>query len=333
AVMAGTLFPLGDKTPQHISHLARERFLQGSQHDVGEDMVTPHGDRTAQLAARSPQKDSNRHNSPASSDMITAIEPPGFEGPRHNAAVNTQTAMRGIAENSRALLEDKIKTAEAFCHSFDTTAAQFTTGPSAQLAKDLARELTRICMTLVNGQPQQEHLNQAAPRQPRPLSYAEALSRGHTTRAAQERGRPGDPQRQQKTTNVNNGIPSNDIRVFIRLHAQSPACNSESFSIRSHITSLLKLELNAIPQATRTKTGWAIRPADLGVQHKILGAEATIRSALGAEKVEPGQKWHTYVIPNIPRRIQLLGPDAEVVEIDKLIPGEVKAQAGLDPIS
>ncbi|RTE68682.1 hypothetical protein BHE90_016939, partial [Fusarium euwallaceae] len=25
AVMAGTLFPLGDKTPQHISHLARER--------------------------------------------------------------------------------------------------------------------------------------------------------------------------------------------------------------------------------------------------------------------------------------------------------------------
>ncbi|KAF5007693.1 hypothetical protein FDECE_5993 [Fusarium decemcellulare] len=41
----------------------------------------------------------------------------------------------------------------------------------------------------------------------------------------------------------------------------------------------------------------------------------------------------TLIISNIPRRIQLLGPEAEVAEIDKLIPAEVKAEAGLDPIS
>ncbi|KAF4459307.1 hypothetical protein FALBO_13935, partial [Fusarium albosuccineum] len=67
--MAGTLIPTGANTPSNTSQRAREVFLQGAP-GASEGVVTPHGDRTAQLAARSPKKNSNRQTSPASSDSV-----------------------------------------------------------------------------------------------------------------------------------------------------------------------------------------------------------------------------------------------------------------------
>ncbi|RSL40026.1 hypothetical protein CEP54_016207 [Fusarium duplospermum] len=139
--MASGPFDLGAQTPKDIAQGARDALLRDSERNIREEQVTN---------ADGPEA---REPSPATSEFIVAIEPPGLEISRYNPAGKTTSAIAGIAAQSRAQLESKIKAAEALCAAFDSTAAKFANTPSARFAKDLAKRFTELCESLVNGPP------------------------------------------------------------------------------------------------------------------------------------------------------------------------------------
>ncbi|KID81345.1 hypothetical protein MGU_11283 [Metarhizium guizhouense ARSEF 977] len=64
--------------------------------------------------------------------------------------------------------------------------------------------------------------------------------------------------------------PRVDLRVFIRLNEDSLSWDRESYAIRTYIAGRLGIELGRVPQASRTKSGWAVRTADLTTRDLLI---------------------------------------------------------------
>ncbi|KAL6405974.1 high-affinity glucose transporter RGT2 [Ilyonectria robusta] len=159
---------------------------------------------------------------------------------------------------------------------------------------------------------------------------------------ARTRGNAPDPQRrppgprqarrpQEQPQENSAEVAYDDNRVFVRLDENSPAWDKQPFAIRTHLADKLGIKLDAIPQASRTKTGWAIRPANLDIRNKIINEEACWAPALGATAVELATRWITYVIADCPRNLtDLMG---KTVDYEAALKDEVEAQTGLRAIS
>ncbi|KAM5344597.1 hypothetical protein ACJ41O_013132 [Fusarium nematophilum] len=323
------LFDLGPNTPRGLIRSVRNTLLRDSEADLSEATLTPNGDRRAQLEARSPQKSKERpirDISPQSSDIVTPVPLPGLESSVHNPTVNTTATLDGVAAEKRALLDLKLQVIQAFSKAFDDTAKQFAIGHTAKFARELAVSFTSLCTASINGQT-------TAPKAPTANedTYAARLRRNLPE------GHPRDPQirpraRQHQQQGQKETITrDNDIRVFFRLHEGSPAWDKQPIAIRAHIAKEAKIDLSAIPQITKVKTGWAVTPADLGVQRKILDLSATLSEAVGATAVEPAQRWYTYVIPDCPKSFRDLTSGDEV-ECGPILNNEIVSQTGLVPI-
>lgn len=72
-------------------------------------------------------------------------------------------------------------------------------------------------------------------------------------------------------------------------------------------------------------------PANLEVQKKILDLSATLSVAISATKIEPAQRWFTYVIPDCPTSFHDL-VTGEERECGPIIHDEIVSQTGLAPI-
>ncbi|EXU95101.1 reverse transcriptase domain protein [Metarhizium robertsii] len=69
--------------------------------------------------------------------------------------------------------------------------------------------------------------------------------------------------------------PRVDLRVFIRLNEDSLSWDRESYAIRTYIVGRLGIELGRVPQASRTKSGWAVRTADLTTRDLLIQRQLT----------------------------------------------------------
>lgn len=337
--MAYGLPDLGPKTPKGLSQHARERLLHGSHHDLDEGIITPHGDGTEQLAAHcppKPRKTSNRRPSLTSSDFTTSIEPQGLDHATNAPTITTSQAILGAAAHSREILDEKIRAAASFCAGFDETATAFADSPAAGFVRELAQHLIRLCDALITGNALPTQQAAAIPTDtntPQRNTYADKLRKGLPQENILNSQHPPIMPKQNKPAKAQAAARGNDDRVFIRLHEQSPATALEPYALRTTLAAALNVELDRIPYAKKTKTGWAVRAADHSTQQSILKGGSIICQTIGALKVEPAQMWYTYVIADVPRTLSQLFPATELHITETLIRNEAAAQAGTEPIS
>ncbi|KAL6402805.1 putative reverse transcriptase [Ilyonectria robusta] len=231
---------LGLRNPLHLPQIARAALIQGSEYDISEGLIpeaigTPTPAPGSVLLGDEALIDISMFDviEPAEllADPLARPSPPSSDVFEHSKtseptiAINlSAAAAAGVALESQAILDDKMKVFRTFCTAFDETAKQFPTGPDK-----------------------------------------------------------------------------------------------------------LGIKLDAIPQASRTKTGWAIRPANLDIRNKIINEEACWAPALGATAVELATKWITYAVPECPRTLtDLLG---KTVDYEAALKDEVEAQTGLRAVS
>ncbi|KAG6288810.1 hypothetical protein E4U09_005334, partial [Claviceps aff. purpurea] len=120
------------------------------------------------------------------------------------------------------------------------------------------------------------------------------------------------------------------LRLLVRLEPDAPTWDKEAYAIRRAVAERSDIPLHRVPAATRTKTGWAIKPTDAPTRDLLLAKEASWSSTLGASKVDRHEVWHTYVVRNCPRRLlSLTGESIDVLEAAK---EEVLTQTAWQPV-
>ncbi|PON11103.1 hypothetical protein C2W62_46585, partial [Candidatus Entotheonella serta] len=118
---------------------------------------------------------------------------------------------------------------------------------------------------------------------------------------------------------------------LVRLDAEAPARNCESYAIRTHIAAKAGIDLHQIPAAFPVNSGWAIRTADATTRDLIVQRQSEWAEDLSAKSVEVNQKWYTYVVSHCPRRLtDLQGNEADY---DAAVKDEIACQTGLTPVS
>jgi len=115
------------------------------------------------------------------------------------------------------------------------------------------------------------------------------------------------------------------------LNEDSLSWDWESYAIRTHIAGRLGIELGRVPQASRTKTGWAVRIADLTTRDLLIQQQSDWIDELGAIKAEASQKWYTYIVDDCPRHLYDL--QGQPVDQEAATLEEITSQTGLEPVS
>ncbi|KAH6974009.1 hypothetical protein EDB80DRAFT_318888 [Ilyonectria destructans] len=213
-----------------------------------------------------PQSNPTRIQQPPISPNIAATDLDSSIFAGQDAAIASADAAIKIAEQSRSILEDKIKAFKAVCAKLDDEAKEFTSTHTHQFMKEM-KDACISGLMLFLGLP--------------PRTQQPTLASLPPDSSNQPSSRPKDPAKLERPTapiDANPGSNSRppqteDLRIYIRLDECSPAWTKSPMTIRLMIAQALDLPAKTVPQAWLVKTGWAIRPADCMTHTKILEAK------------------------------------------------------------
>ena len=319
-------FDLGNRTPNNLNVAARNALLRNGVGTAESEI----------LAIRNHTRRPALTSSPLNPAAATTegAQRASHDNPldlHHQPPVSIAASAHRLAQETAKIHETKIAVFKAFCSAFDETAKQFTSGPAFRFAQEFSQSFIHSWENTLNGTP----VTTARP------SYAAAASNG--IQAAT--GPPFNPfpvarghkQPQPQFPTFNHQLstpvspPKDDLRVFVRLEDDSASRTYESYAVRTHIASKLGIELGKVPQASRTKTGWAVRATDIATRNLVIERQSEWVGDLGATKAEASQRWYTYVVDDCPRRLFDLQGGA--VDQDAATLEEVTSQTGFNPVS
>ncbi|KJZ69106.1 hypothetical protein HIM_11513 [Hirsutella minnesotensis 3608] len=264
---------------------------------------------------------------PSPDNPIRSTESAGQQKQQQQQPISIAQAAARIAQTQKAAHEAKLAALQAFCSAFDDVAQQHGHGHARDFCQTVARQVLGLLETALSGQERQP-----PPHQQNTPSYAQILKRGtqqHKEGAHATRQQARQPQ--PTTTPIPTPTPE-DLRVFVRLHQDSPAWQYAGYAIRYHAAEATGLTIQSFPTATRVKTGWAVRAADVAAKEALLQNQSEISGALRATAVEAFEKWHTYIIDGCPRHFYN-APGLEETDYLAVITHEVITQARQKPIT
>ncbi|KAG6018262.1 hypothetical protein E4U40_000487 [Claviceps sp. LM458 group G5] len=204
----------------------------------------------------------------------------------------------------------------AMCAAFDQAAAGYASGPGHILAQEFKQSYMRFWTAALKGESPSPPPPRAAAPQPaaKTTTYASVASQpeGPTVYTLKTQ-RPSKRAAQRAKA-----PPAEDLRLLVRLEPDAPTWDKNPYAIRRAVADQSDIPLHRVPAATRTKTGWAIKPTDAPTRDLLLAKEASWSSTLGASKVDRHEVWHTYVVKNCPRLLRsLTGESINVLEAAK----------------
>ncbi|KAH7169837.1 uncharacterized protein B0J16DRAFT_359151 [Fusarium flagelliforme] len=125
--------------------------------------------------------------------------------------------------------------------------------------------------------------------------------------------------------------PREDLRVFIRLDAESPARTHKDYAIRTHVSRKLGVDPRKVPQVLQVRSGWAVLTADITTRDLLVQRQTEWAADLGAAAVETRQEWFTYLVSDYPCKLtDLYGNEADS---DVAVDEEIEIQTGQKPVS
>ncbi|MGH7960306.1 MAG: hypothetical protein ACRERD_00585, partial [Candidatus Binatia bacterium] len=287
-------FDLGLRTPINLNVAARNALLRNSAGTAESEILAIRGLSRRPTVASSPLNP----NAAAAEGAQRDIGSNALETNQPQPAVTiTESATRLVRETAQ-IHETKIAVFRAFCNAFDETAKQFTSGHAFRFAQEFSQSFIESWDNTLHGvskTPSSTRPSYAAVASNRP-DPAAPFACSHANRAPQPPALTPDNRPQIAP-------PKEDPRIFIRLNDDSSSWNRESYAIRAHIASRLTIELGRVPQASRTKTGWAVRAADLTTRNLVISRQSEWIEDLGASKADVSQKWYTYIVDECPKRL------------------------------
>ncbi|EDN08633.1 conserved hypothetical protein [Histoplasma mississippiense (nom. inval.)] len=129
--------------------------------------------------------------------------------------------------------------------------------------------------------------------------------------------------------------PQEDPRVLVTLQPGKRVARLQPYAVRQAIAANIQGvgDVANVPKVEPTRTGWAITPSNRGIRDALTTekAVATLCEVLGATEIRLPERWYNYAVPGVPEFVQ----DWEGARIptDKMIEGEVLAQAKVKPVS
>ena len=126
-----------------------------------------------------------------------------------------------------------------------------------------------------------------------------------------------------------------DLRILITLSTQARLQPHIPYAARQAIASAVEgVTLTDIPKATRTKTGWAIFPANLQVRTRLMDPESREKMilAVGGTSAELPETWHNYAVPHVATSYKSLNGDLIHTTLE-MVAEEATSQTGKRPIS
>ncbi|EDN02414.1 predicted protein [Histoplasma mississippiense (nom. inval.)] len=225
--------------------------------------------------------------------------------------------------------------ARIFCERFvkyvtaDLSAASILRGgaapdthPQPNAAKTAAREPTTWAGVAQRGE--NSALPGVAPAKTAASSAGRASGASLQPKSASQPGGPTGGTKQQE-----------DPRVLVTLQPEKRVARLQPYAVRQAIVANIQgvVDVANVPKVEPTRTGWAITPSDRGIRDALTieKAVATLCEVLGATEIRLPERWYNYAVPGVPESVQ----DWEGARIptDKMIEGEVLAQAKVKPVS
>ncbi|KAG6120249.1 hypothetical protein E4U14_003914 [Claviceps sp. LM454 group G7] len=189
------------------------------------------------------------------------------------------------------------------CAAFDQAAAGYAAGPGHILAQEFKQYYLRFWTAALKGE-SPIPLARGAAHKPaaKAATYASVASQpeGPTTYTLKTQ------RVSKRATQRAKAPPAEDLRLLVRLEKDAPTWDKNGYAIRQAVAEKSEIPLHRVPAATRTKTGWAIKPTDAPTRDLLLAKEASWRSTLGGSKVDRHEVWHTYVVRNRPSLLRSL---------------------------
>ncbi|KAK7177446.1 RNA-directed DNA polymerase from transposon x-element, partial [Paraphaeosphaeria sporulosa] len=154
------------------------------------------------------------------------------------------------------------------------------------------------------------------------------------TTSSGESSAPRRPQTQCAQRAHRSAPQAKDPRILLTVPAHERLAQSSPYAIRKAICEATGLSLSAIPNASKTQTGWAITPTDAHTRALLMEQdtrERMIRSVEGSGAELP-QRWVNYAVPGVPSSYRsLLGADVPITQ--DIIEEEVTTQTGHIPVN
>ncbi|KAM4067476.1 ribonuclease H-like protein [Hirsutella rhossiliensis] len=205
----------------------------------------------------------------------------------------------------------------AFCESFEQTAKQFTSGLEHSFAEHFSNRFLDLW---------RHHT--AAPPPVAPQAHPPG-GPPPTVAAAPQQQEPQQPISRLQGRPIP-APPKEDLRVFVRLPAEAPARDHNSYAIRTHVAAKVGIGLHQVPAAFKVNSGWAIRTTDATIRDLIVQRQSEWSEDLGVTNVEISQRWYTYAVANCPHTLtDLYGKE---LDYEAAARDEIACQTGLTPI-
>ena len=138
-----------------------------------------------------------------------------------------------------------------------------------------------------------------------------------------------------KRTDTAKASTKEDLRILITLTTTARLQPHIPYAARQAIASAVEgITLVDIPKATRTRTGWAIFPANLEVRNRPMDPESREKmiQAVGGTNAALPETWHNYAVPRVADTYQNLNGILTHTTL-QMVEEEAALQTGKRPVS
>ncbi|KAG6056528.1 hypothetical protein E4U32_005689, partial [Claviceps aff. humidiphila group G2b] len=255
------------RTPVNATQGARDFLVDDDyQFDFGDFLGPRPSGSTISDAA---QQDSRNGFTPAAFGS-TLPDSPHLQSPGGTPVTVGQDADRLITELDRDRAV-KLELFRAMCAAFDQAAAGYAAGPGHILAQEFKQHYLRFWTAALKGESPTPLTRGAAPKPAaKAATYASVASQpeGPTTYTLKTQ------RVSKRATQRAKAPPADDLRLLVRLEPGAPTWDKNGYAIRQAVAEKSEIPLHRVPAATRTKTGWAIKPTDAPTRDLLLAKEA-----------------------------------------------------------
>jgi hypothetical protein len=280
---------------------------------------------TPSIEERRPRKTQRQHLLPP--------EVVPYGGTTRKTTMVANTLRQGIeatiteAKRTEEILKD-------FAHRFDTFTAEYTTQQDQHIAEDISEVMGQALVIYYQNKygtqrvPHSTH----APDASKSMSYAEKARKGSTmkTQVQPSSARPKKPSTKQSS------VSRADLRILVTVPSTELHQREESYVLRKRLANTIPdLSLAKVPEVTPTRTGWAIKLADIATRDALMSENnrSQLLGVFRGLKAATPENWVSYAVPNVPSSfIGVFDPRETVLVTEQLVAEEVFTQVGETPV-
>jgi hypothetical protein len=221
-------------------------------------------------------------------------------GPRNQATASTTGVVNQKIAPALQAFQTKYKMISALASTINTFMGQYTSSEEALIAKALCKQVTEALTSTLN-------LSQGTTPRTAPIASNSEFSHQSWAEVARTPKNPAPlarggaktyPATMAQKNVLHNNRPTNQ-RILITTPAEACLARPSGYAIWQAICQAVpNVTLADVPKATATKTGWAITPASLDIQSRLMKDEnrQLMIQAVAGDSTRLPTVWTNYAV-------------------------------------